>query len=242
MSINDPVELARTIHKVQEYDTRIFGTIREIGALEEKHHLPELRAELQETNSLKDSTEAALDERKRKQLKIDDELALLTQKIEKDESHMMSGSIMNPKELVALQADLVSLKAKRDDMETEDLEDMEEIDRLREELNANNARIVDVEKTLADAQALHDSELEKKQAEITDLEQERDALKELIDPGTIATYEKLLSTKNGLAVAEILNWRSCSGCRVDFSLVQVDRIQHEEGIFRCEYCDRMLVK
>jgi len=47
---------------------------------------------------------------------------------------------------------------------------------------------------------------------------------------------------DGLAVVGILQGRSCGGCRIDFSRTQIDKYQHEEGVFRCEYCRRMLVK
>ena len=85
-------------------------------------------------------------------------------------------------------------------------------------------------------------ELAEKKAEIASLELRRDNLKVRLSEDIVADYNKMLKEKAGLAVVPIVQGRTCGGCHIDFSRTQIDQFQHNEGIFRCEYCRRILVK
>jgi uncharacterized protein len=242
VSLIEPEDTARTLKEVQEFDTKILGLEREIEGLADTHRLGELRAGLEEAEAALAAREAELDDIKLRQLKLDGELDLLSQKIEKEEARMMSGTIMNPKELQSIQQEIFSLRKKRDEMETEDLEEMEAIDALRAALKEAGEAVEEATRGEAEAKRTYDAELAEKQSEVARLEVERDELKAGLEEDTIAAYEKLLATKDGLAVVQIVQGRSCGGCHIEFSRTQIDRFQHEEGVFRCEYCRRMLVK
>jgi len=238
----EPAELAGTLRRVQQLDTETIGLKRQIDVLAGKHRLDELRDDLESAGRTRGEREVELSELQQKQHKLDGELELLSQKIEKEESRMMSGTIMNSKELSAIQAEIMSLRKKRDEMETEDLEEMEELDGFRLESKKAEELIARVTEQERLARKAYEDELAEKQRELAELEAQRDALKERLDPETVAIYEKLLEQKDGLAVVEIIQGRSCGGCRIEFSRTQIDRFQHEEGVFRCEFCRRMLVK
>jgi len=238
----EPAELAGMLRRVQQLDTEATGLKRQIDDLAGKHRLDELRDDLESAGRTQGEKEAEVSELQQEQHKLDGELELLSQKIEKEESRMMSGTIMHPKELSAIQAEIMSLRKKRDEMETEDLEEMEELDGFRLEIKKAEELIARVTEQERLARKAYEDELAEKQRELAELEAQRDALKERLDPETVAIYEKLLEQKDGLAVVEIIQGRSCGGCRVEFSRTQIDRFQHEEGVFRCEFCRRMLVK
>lgn len=237
-----PEQLARTLREVQELDTRIFGIEREIENLPDKHELGRLADELEEARRALGATETGLEELHHRQHKLDGELDLLVGKMKKEEEKLFSGTIMNPKELSSIQAEIFSLRKKRDEMETEDLEEMEEIDSLTAEVAASKEREASVERMEREAKVLFEAELAEHEAEIASLARKRDALKSGLPGEVIEDYEKLLATKGGIAVVPIVQGRSCGGCRIEFSRSQVDTFQHGEGIFRCEYCRRILVK
>lgn len=119
---------------------------------------------------------------------------------------------------------------------------MEEIDRLTEEVASSKRRTAEIEAKERVATDTYDEELADKQAEISALEMQRDKLKKNLEEDVLADYEKLLREKGGVAVAQIVQGRTCGGCHIDFSRTQIDRFQHNEGFFRCEYCRRILVK
>jgi uncharacterized protein len=242
LSEMEPAEVAVTLRQVQQLDTQVIGLNRQIDGLADKHRLGELADELKDAGAALAAKEEELSELQLKQHKLDGEVDLLSQKIEKEESRMMSGTIMNPKELTAIQAEIMSLRHKRDEMETEDLEEMEALDGLKLEIEKSQELIAQLTEQEKVGRNAYEDERVEKLAELAELEAQRDKLKEILDPETVADYEKLLEQKDGLAVVEILQGRSCGGCRIEFSRTQIDRFQHEEGVFRCEYCRRMLVK
>jgi uncharacterized protein len=237
-----PGQLADVLREVQELDTRISVMNGEIEALSEKHLLGELAGELSEIRGAQASTEGALEELHLKQHKLDGELDLLVTKMKKEEEKLFSGTIMNPKELSSIQAEIMALRKKRDEMETEDLEEMEEIDRLSDEVVASKSRTAQIEDKERLAKEAYESELTDLRAEVASLERQRDGLKGRLPEDVLTNYEKLLATKGGIAVVPIVGGRSCGGCRIEFSRSQVDKFQHGEGVFRCEYCRRILVK
>lgn len=215
---------------------------REIAGLEEKHELAQLRERVEAVEGGLAEKERELAELEHKQHKLDGELDLISTKIKKEEEKLFSGTVMNPKELSAIQAEILSLRKRRDEMETEDLEEMEGVDGLR--LEVRDAR-EDLERTTVEEKRQKDgyrTEMAELEARIKALEAERDGLKASVDEDTLEIYEDLLGRKGGLAVARIEQGRNCGGCHIEFSRTQIDRYQHEDEIFRCEYCRRILVK
>lgn len=215
---------------------------REIAGLEEKHQLAQLRERVEAVEGGLAEKERELSELEHKQHKLDGELDLISTKIKKEEEKLFSGTVMNPKELSAIQAEILSLRKRRDEMETEDLEEMEGVDGLR--LEVRDAR-EELERTTVEEKRQKDgyrTEMAEIEARIKALEAERDGLKASVDEDTLEIYEDLLGRKGGLAVARIEQGRNCGGCHIEFSRTQIDRYQHEDEIFRCEYCRRILVK
>ena len=237
-----PEELAQTLRDMQDLDTSIFTLQREIEELADKHHLGELAEDLRAVREEEAGDEKSLEEIEHQQHKLDGELDLLVTKMKKEEEKLFSGTIMNPKELSAIQAEIFSLRKKRDEMETEDLQEMDEIDRLQGEVTSARERTAQIESSERVAKDAYESELADKQAEIGALELRRDNLKLKLSEDVLADYEKMLKNKAGLAVAPIVQGRTCGGCHIDFSRTQIDEFQHNEGVFRCPYCRRILVK
>lgn len=235
-------DLGKRLLDIQKLDTLIDGLRSDIDALPEKHGLQELEAEQSEAGAGLAEKEKELEELKHVQLKLDGELDLLSTKIKKEEEKLFSGSVMNPKELQAIQNEIISLRKKRDEMETEDLEEMEAIDGLRDGIDAARATLEDSRRREAVARSSYEAELEEKRREVQVLQEERDSLKAGVDTETLETYDRMRSEKAGLAVVRIEQGRSCGGCHIEFSRSQIDTFQHEEGYFRCGYCRRILVK
>jgi predicted nucleic acid-binding Zn-ribbon protein len=235
-------EIGRTLLEIQELDTRLFSLERQIETLADKHRLDELKSRIEATRAELGNKEIELEELKSRQLKLDGELDLLTVKVKKEEEKLFSGTIMNPKELSAIQAEILSLRKKRDEMETQDLEEMEDIDRLRSDVGSGGESLVNVEAEERDAIAAYQKERAEEEEEVKVLEAERDELKSRLDPETVSMYEDLLSKRGRQAVVRIEKGMTCGGCHIEFSRTQIDRFQHEDEVFRCEFCRRILVK
>ncbi|PKQ28068.1 MAG: hypothetical protein CVT63_04710 [Candidatus Anoxymicrobium japonicum] len=234
--------MAKTLLEIQGLDTEIKSIQREIEDLPRKYQLDELASERIDAREMRSANETRLEEMTHKQHKLDGELDLLSSKVKKEEEKLFSGTIMNPKELSAIQAEIISLRKKCDEMETEDLQEMEEIEALRKDVAVSKARVADVEEKERKALSSRDSVLSDRKGDIAALEMRRDSLKRNLEESVRENYEKLLRDKGGLAVVPIVQSRTCGGCHIDFSRSQIDQFQHNEGIFYCEFCRRILVK
>jgi predicted nucleic acid-binding Zn-ribbon protein len=236
---------AQTIERllaVQALDNELASLRREIDELPEKHRLAEINERLETSKAAEAVKESELEEMKGRQLKLDGELDLLSSKIKKEEEKLFSGTVMNPKELSAIQAEILSLRKKRDEMETEDLEEMDSIDTLRHDMVAfgDDKRAAESEERAA--KSAYETELAQLRERVAEQEGVRDELKSHLDEETREQYDKLLATKGGVAVVRIEQGRACGGCHVEFSRTLIDRFEHEEGPFTCSYCRRILVK
>ncbi|MGB6222681.1 zinc ribbon domain-containing protein [Haloferula sp.] len=125
-----------------------------------------------------------------------------------------------------------------DVLETKELELMEIGDSLRatlksaEEALAKTKRLVEEDlKSIKERFGNIETELEETRAE-------RKQLAESADPDIVHLYDRLLKTKNGVAVAPVNNGQ-CGGCHVRLIAATLIKAQSKE-IAQCENCARIL--
>jgi predicted nucleic acid-binding Zn-ribbon protein len=153
---------------------------------------------------------------------------------------MYDGSIVNAKELEALQHEIASIRKRRSDREDEVLALLE----LREALE-RDAEAAEVETTTlrakaeeaAGSAATELTELEERLAERT---QERAGIAAEIDPEVLELYDDLRRQKKGIGAAALVDG-VCQACHEQLSAVELDKLKRAEGIRRCEHCRRILV-
>jgi len=142
-------------------------------------------------------------------------------------------------EFTALGNEIVRYEKDVDGLETKELELMEKADGLR-------ATLTRADQSLAKTKGLVDEDLttladRKKRitAEIAEVKAEREALAATAPESLMPLYERLLKTKNGLAVVP-LSGGKCTGCHIKVvasTLVKVN--SGTEGV-QCESCGRLL--
>lgn len=238
----EPSELSRLLLELQELDSRLASLARENSLLPEKFELEKHDSLIEDIKAQLGNLKEGLSKLEHDQHKLDGELEVLSGKLKAEEEKLFSGTIMNPKELSSIQKEILLLRGKCDEMETGDLELMEEADQLRGEIVEKSKLLSEAESRRAAAKEAYELELGKNMDLASELEKEKESIRERLDPEILETYDKLLEERGGLAVVRIEDGRNCGGCHVEFSLTQIDKFQHEEGIFRCNYCRRILVK
>jgi len=230
-----------TLMQVQELDTRIS----ELREREENHPLKAeveaLDGEREERSVEVQEIAASMEESRKKQRTVEDEVQGLEEKLGREEDKLYGGKVTNPKELRGLQAEVRSLKKKKDALETELLEEMEsqdEIKRKEEELQADVERL---QAEIEEKQKIIDGEVAEIRSELEDLESKRSALRAEIGEELLELYDGLLESKHGLAVVKVSDG-VCLGCRVELPGIEFDRFLKSESIFTCTNCGRILVK
>lgn len=142
-------------------------------------------------------------------------------------------------EYQALANEIVRYEKEVDGLETKELELMEEIDHLR-------SLFKEAEAGLARTQLLVDEDLasirqrsERMLAQQAEIRQERETLVKEVPEAILPLYERLMKSKNGLALARMHEGK-CEGCHMKLIPSTVVAVQNGKEIARCEDCGRIL--
>jgi predicted nucleic acid-binding Zn-ribbon protein len=214
-----------------------------------RDHLPE-RAELADRNARLSELEARAGEVQSErdtiaasEKRLEDEIALVTEKAKGADQKLYSGTINVPRELTALQDEIASLQRRQGQLEDQELELMEQA----EPLDATLAEIATARSALdADAVMLSAAIAESEAAideELTDVTSKRSTAVDGVPAELLTEYEALRGALGGIGVAR-LSGNRCEGCHLALSAVDVDRIRHEpdDALVHCTECGRLLVR
>lgn len=143
-------------------------------------------------------------------------------------------------EFQALGHEITRYEKEVDTLETHELEAMEEADKLRSHLTTT-------ETARKHTQGLIDEDLksirERKERLITTREEvrlERAPLAAEIDAALLSYYERLMKTKDGLAIAPMLDGCRCGGCQMKLIASTIVKVQAGTERATCENCGRIL--
>ncbi len=225
---------------VQAHDAAIDRLNHRKATLPEAQQLAELNDNVAELNADIAIATKNRDELAREQDRLEGEMGLADQKIQREENRLFSGAVSNPRELKALQSEVAMLKRNRSAAEDALLEVMVSKDTadstlgsLEAERDEKVAGAEELGRTVAGLVGAIDSELgghEKARAEVAPA----------IPADLFELYEKLRSTKGGVGAAA-LQGGTCQGCHTTLPSREVERMKNEGGLQRCENCRRILV-
>lgn len=155
------------------------------------------------------------------------------------EGKLYGGTVTNARELGDLQRRTEDLKRQIKVGEDRMLVVMSELEQAKSvaaEAEATLRRIVAERRTLeADLIA----ERRSLAGVVRAAQAERDELRAQIDPAILRQYDRLRSTRAGLAVAEVRQ-RTCLGCRVTLIAALEHRLRHGDVLVNCQSCGRFL--
>lgn len=161
----------------------------------------------------------------------------------KDQRRMDAGAVSSPRELESLQHEIATLQGRLDDVETVELEAMEELDEAEETLSEVERELVAVR----DDQAKHQHQLGEARSAI-DVEREalaadRGEVLADISEALLEQYERSRSQHGGVGVGALRQGR-CEGCRLTLTPADLARFHaaSPDEVLRCEECGRLLVR
>ncbi|MEN8240910.1 MAG: hypothetical protein ABFS17_03225 [Chloroflexota bacterium] len=160
-------------------------------------------------------------------------------KISNNEKVTYSGSVTNPKELEDLQLEAEALKRHLLVLEDKLLETMvafEEAEKVHKQAQTNleitRSKVSAEKSSLTEEQINLRGFVEEKNAE-------RAAFVAGLDAESIGIYEKLRASKNGIAVAQVVD-KSCAACGVNLTPAQAQAARSPNKITTCTSCRRIL--
>jgi predicted nucleic acid-binding Zn-ribbon protein len=151
-------------------------------------------------------------------------------------------TVIAPREAEALQSEMKTLSDRRDVLDEQELDAMEEMSDLEIQMAEHAAR----ESTLREALGQSDEALNRIQTEISievdALRTRREELRAGVPAEILSRYDHLRSSL-GVAVAPLLG-RRCEGCHMDLSPVEVDIVKAVPAgqLAECPQCTRILVR
>ena len=166
-------------------------------------------------------------------------LATITAEVERKSKHLYSGSVVNSRELEALQADIAQLMQQRAVREEHALQAMvaaEESEAARDE---QQDRLDSLETKFATRQKVHGARLRKLAVEIPLREEERAALAAQNDRVLVTPYESLRARLGGQVLVPVSQGR-CTLCHIALPDTQLRRAQQNQEAVYCDSCGRLL--
>ena len=182
----------------------------------------------------------AIDEVATHQRRLESDIDSLGMKADAERRRQYDGSVANPKELQSIEAEVTSIRNRISVKEDELLEIMERREELESGLPALEAELEAARAGMTEIESSVGEGLAEVQRGLDEGRAEREALAGSIDPDVLGLYEDLRRQKKGVGAAALVDG-VCQGCHQKLSPVYLERLKHEKGVRRCEYCRRILV-
>jgi predicted nucleic acid-binding Zn-ribbon protein len=178
-----------------------------------------------------------LDELKRRHREAEAEVADLLSKIAAAEEQLYSGKITNPKELSSLQHEVTTLKTHGDQMETDTLVIIDQVEEAEQAATAAAAEYDRLDEEWQFRQKQLAEEIGQLRVDLDSFRQKRQQQAAQIEPDALSLYEKVRQQKKP-AVARV-EQGICQVCRISLSASQLQRARGGQPV-QCGTCGRIL--
>jgi predicted nucleic acid-binding Zn-ribbon protein len=218
-------QLAHRKKNLPEY-AEVAGLTKVISALEDER----ARAEVD------------VDDLDRDIAKLEKEIDSVRQRSARDQQRLNDGRLP-PRELTALESEMVSLKRRQNELEDAELE-------LMEKRETAQARLDGVDGKIANARERREAAETKRDQTIADIVKEeefkassRKPLVADLPADLIALYDKIRLDSGGLGAA-LVRHGQCGGCRLELYGADRSRVKAApaDEVVRCEECRRIMVR
>jgi predicted nucleic acid-binding Zn-ribbon protein len=226
--------------ELQELDTSTDRLEARRRHIESGQEVDEARRLAEEAEGRVGELRMALDSIGSEERRLEHDISSIDQRIQAEQGRLYDGSVTNPKELQAIQAEVASLRSRKSRLEDEELGQMERREELEKRLPALEAALSEARERLDELEASSEREVGEIASTLGRRRAERERLVAEFDEELLELYEDLRAGKKGVGAAALRDG-VCQGCHEKLSPLYLDRLKRAEGIRRCEYCRRILV-
>lgn len=226
--------MAKQLYQLQEIDLELKSKERALRQIASQ--LGESQALVTMRNKLELERQHS-EELKRQQQSLEWEIDDLVTKLTTAEEKLYGGRISNPKELTSLQHEVDGLKARRNQLEDELLEIMDQVEVATLSVATLSNELKTMETEWDSQQQRLSAEMEQLKTTLSDLEHKWELLSARFDPQAVELYQKLKKQK-GEAVAKV-EQGVCQGCRISLTTTEMQRAR-SGSLVQCSSCGRIL--
>jgi len=221
--------------KLQEVDSEIYALGNELAAKPLEIKALESFFELKKQNLviLQNKTLEIKKQRNEKEL----ELASNAEAVKKLQGQLYS--LKTNKEFQTMQQQIADAKADGSVIEEAILISYEESDKIKAQIDGENLKLKEEEKIFLNQKNKVQDRIKEINGRLAQLEAQRKQMLPAIDPKMLSEYEKILHSREGLAIVAVKG-DSCGGCHMSLPPQVINLIKMYEEIITCEVCNRIL--
>ena len=138
-----------------------------------------------------------------------------------------------------MQQQIADAKADGAVIEEKILISFEESDKIKTQIDQENLKLKDEEKVFLEQKKKVELRIKEIDDRLNQLQVQRKQVTPGIDPKMLAEYDRILSSRDGLAIVTVLD-NSCGGCHMLVPPQVINLIKMYEHIITCEVCNRIL--
>ena len=143
------------------------------------------------------------------------------------------------KEYAAMQQEIERAKADKSNVEDDIIKYLDELDVENKKLAQEKEALTSEENKMNSEKVRLAGEEKEKTSRLTGLKEQRKTLAERVDKGMLSKYEKILKSKNGLAMAAVKG-DACQGCFRVMPPQVINEINMKQELIFCGNCARIL--
>ena len=229
---NDQIKVLVELQKV---DAEIYR-LRQ-GLSQHPVQKKKFEEELEKKKSKLKSSEESLKSFQVKQKGKENDLLSAEEKIKKLQGQLYQ--LKSNKEYQTMEMEIKGMKADKSLLEEEILKLLDDVDAAKGTVAKEKENFAVEEKKFKETSAALDQEAVKINGQIQSFEEQRRSHLPGADAKLIAQYDKILKSREGLAIVPVVN-EACGGCHLGLPPQVVNELQRRDKIHFCESCARML--
>ena len=226
---------------LQGFDSEIDERVNRRERLSEREALAAATQQMKNWERQRTTMRERMDELTAAIERSEEEAADLRSHKQRLEAQMKT--VIAPREAEALQHEIATLDSRRDDVENDEIQALEEQSALDDRLTAHLMTEQAHRDAMADADEVLGRVVSEIDAEVDALTVERDGARRQLSDSLLSRYDRVRAS-SGVAVAHLAGHR-CTGCHLDLSAAEIDDVKDEAaahgGVADCPQCGRMLV-
>jgi len=226
----------QTLIDLQGYDARIASLEAEAARLPKQ--IESLQASLAEAKKQMETLKARADSTRKDLRAKEKDLEVIAAKRAKQEARLYE--VKTNKEYSAALLEIEESKQEKAKTEEEILALMELQERLGVEVREAEKRFKTREEQARHDEAVVRKKLAAVEQELEIVRAERKSRAKELPVGLLASYDRILKARGGVAVAAVSAAAVCGGCRVSIRPQAIQELRAATGLMVCESCGRYL--
>lgn len=241
MTVPDPsAEQLDLLLELQHTDSRLRRLRRQLEDLPEQRELESLGARITALEREHDDLRVELDRTAAAQRQLEREIDVLTQRRDAERQRLYDGSIVNAREMKAVEAEIATTERRIDEHEDHLLEVLEALEALESKAAALIVARDDASEQVGGVELARDTAAKEILAELAELETMRERQAAGVPDDLLTRYVAAAERGGGTGVGE-LEGDGCTACRIQLSKVEVSELLTGPPLTTCPQCRRLMV-